>query len=88
MRESVRFAGESGDLIHNHPYDRRDYRLPAREIDPPDSRILPKLVGDGAKDPVMRTTPGSSHFRFIGVEITPTPAFPVPNWSSSARAKV
>jgi uncharacterized protein (TIGR03437 family) len=43
-------------------------------IDPSYSSVLPKLVGDGDRDsPILTTTPGSSHFQFIGVEITPTP---------------
>jgi uncharacterized protein (TIGR03437 family) len=47
---------------------------PGSRIDPSYSSILPKLVGDGDRDlPIVSATPTSSHFQFIGVEITPTP---------------
>jgi uncharacterized protein (TIGR03437 family) len=43
-------------------------------IDPSYSGVLPKLVANGDFDnPILTTTPGSNHFLFIGVEITPTP---------------
>ncbi len=42
-------------------------------IDPSYAGVLPKLVADGGAGlPVIRTSPGSNHFRFIGVEISPT----------------
>ena len=41
-------------------------------IDPSYSGVLPKLVA-GLGAPVISTTPGSSHFQFIGVEIKPNP---------------
>ncbi len=53
-----------------------DSALPAAgvRIDPSYSNVMPKLVGNGDRDsPILTTTPGSSHFQFIGVEITATP---------------
>ncbi len=53
-----------------------DSNLPAAgaRIDPSYSSVMPKLVGNGDRNsPILTTTPGSSHFQLIGVEITPTP---------------
>src|SRR6185503_1352156 len=36
------------------------------------SSLLPKLVADASSGlPVIRTNPGSNHYQFIGIEISP-----------------
>ena len=52
-----------------------DTLLPAAgvRITPDYANVLPKLVADWTEHlPVIRTMQGSSHYRFIGVEISPT----------------
>jgi cellulose synthase/poly-beta-1,6-N-acetylglucosamine synthase-like glycosyltransferase len=53
--------------------DAPDSRLPipGTRIDPSDAKHLPKLVA--SRDPVVSTAPGAHHYRFVGVEISPTP---------------
>jgi hypothetical protein len=44
-----------------------------RRMTPAYRGLLPKLVADGTSGlPVIRTTPASNHYRFIGIEISPT----------------
>jgi hypothetical protein len=55
--------------------DAEDSSLPAPgvRITPEYASFLPKLVADWTEHlPVVRTVQGSSHYRFIGVEISPT----------------
>ena len=48
-----------------------DDKLPApgARVVPGNGRVMPKLVSPNA-DPVIRTSPGAHHYRFIGIEFT------------------
>ena len=42
-------------------------------VGPSDAPVMPKILGNPAGNPALKTAPGAHHFRFIGIEFLPAP---------------
>ena len=70
-----RKTGEGWIVIRSSAADDK-LPAPGTRVTPAYSSVMPKLVTADAR-PVMKTAPGASHYRFIGVEFMVAPEVPI-----------